>query len=81
MANNQRAALISFAYNLGPHFMSAATGFNTIQRQLKSKEWDQIPSTLLLYRNPGTSAEAGLLRRRQDEAELWQGKGRFAKQD
>ena len=81
MSNNQRAALISFAYNLGPHFMSAETGFNTIQRQLKSKQWDQLPNTLLLYRNPGTSAEAGLLRRRQDEAELWQDKGRFAKQD
>jgi len=78
MSSNQRAALISFAYNLGAHFMSTSSGFETLQRQLRNKEWNSIPQTLLLYRNPGTKFEAGLLRRRHAEAHLWQGRGPHA---
>jgi lysozyme len=78
MTNNQRAALISFAYNLGENFMVVKSGFTTIQQQLKTKNWDSIPETLKLYRNPGTASEPGLLRRRQEEGLLWQSKGIYA---
>jgi GH24 family phage-related lysozyme (muramidase) len=78
MNANQRSALISFGYNLGENFMIAESGFNTIQRQLKAREWEAIPSTLAFYRNPGTSSEAGLLSRRKEEGLLWQNKGLYA---
>ncbi len=70
MNDNQRGALLSFAYNLGAGFYGSG-GFNTITNNLKQKNWKAIPETLKLYRNPGSSVEAGLLRRRIAEAKLW----------
>jgi len=70
MNNNQRSALLSFAYNLGENFYDAK-GFETISRNLKNKEWAQIPQTLMLYRNPGSKFEKGLRARRQQEGQLW----------
>jgi len=77
--NSQRAALLSFAYNLGPHFYGS-DGFNTITKALSSREnLKNVPSALALYVNPGSSFEAGLRRRRQEEALLWNGQGKFAR--
>jgi len=71
MNGNQKAAIVSFAYNLGSHFYGG-TGFNTITKALSKKEnWPQVPAALRLYVNPGTTFEAGLRRRRQAEGELW----------
>ena len=70
MSAKQQGALISFAFNLGPNFY-AAKGFETISKRLREKDWKAIPAALELYRNPGTSAEAGLLRRRRAEGALW----------
>jgi GH24 family phage-related lysozyme (muramidase) len=70
MSTNQQGALISFAFNLGPNFY-AANGFETISKRLSEKDWKAVPAALELYRNPGTSAEAGLLRRRKAEGALW----------
>jgi GH24 family phage-related lysozyme (muramidase) len=70
MSNNQHCALISFAYNLGTEFYGAA-GFSTISRTLREKRWADIPAALMLYRNPGSSVEAGLKRRRAAEGALW----------
>ena len=70
MNDNQRGALLSFAYNLGAAFYGSS-GFNTISRNLREKNWKAIPDTLKLYRNPGTNVEAGLLRRRVAEGKLW----------
>ena len=67
---NQRGAILSFAYNLGAGFYGAA-GFETISRVLREKRWDQIESALVLYRNPGSNVEAGLKRRRLAEAALF----------
>ncbi|WP_438983582.1 glycoside hydrolase family protein [Vulcanococcus sp.] len=72
MNQGQRCSLISFAYNLGPSFMGAG-GFETISRCLRDRLWDQVPAALQLYRNPGTNVEAGLLRRRKAEGQLWRG--------
>jgi GH24 family phage-related lysozyme (muramidase) len=70
MSAKQQGALISFAFNLGPNFY-AARGFETISKRLREKDWKAVPAALVLYRNPGTSAEAGLLRRRKAEGALW----------
>ena len=70
MNMNQRGALLSFAYNLGARFYGSS-GFNTISRVLKNKQWNKVPEALYLYCNPGTSVEAGLARRRKAEGKLW----------
>ena len=70
MNDNQHGALLSFAYNLGANFYGSPD-FTTISRVLKEKEWNKVPDALYLYRNPGTSVEAGLSRRRIAEGDLW----------
>jgi GH24 family phage-related lysozyme (muramidase) len=70
MADHQQCALVSFAYNLGSGFYDS-TGFETISRELREKDWDAVPAAMLLYRNPGTNVEAGLRRRREAEGKLW----------
>ena len=70
MPANQQSALISFAYNLGAGFYGAA-GFETISKRLREKDWRRVPEALLLYRNPGSSFEVGLKRRRIAEGNLW----------
>ena len=75
MSAEQQAALLSFAYNLGASFYGAPN-FETITARLREREWNKVPDALLLYRNPGTSVEAGLRRRREAEGRLWlQGMG------
>lgn len=70
MNDNQRSALLSFAYNLGAHFYNSP-GFNTISGTLRNKAWNDVPSALSLYCNPGSPVEAGLRRRRKAEGDLW----------
>jgi len=71
MNDNQRAAIISFAYNLGAYFYGGSN-FNTITRALSTTaNWPDVPSALMLYVNPGSSFEAGLRRRREAEGNLW----------
>lgn len=70
MDDNQRSALVSFAYNLGSGFYGTA-GFETISKCLRDRDWAGVPAALELYRNPGTNVEAGLLRRRRAEGKLW----------
>ncbi|MEB3169900.1 MAG: C39 family peptidase [Synechococcaceae cyanobacterium] len=70
MAEDQRCALLSFAWNLGEGFYGG-DGFDTISRCLREKDWQGVPAALLLYCDPGTAVSAGLLRRRQAEAALW----------
>lgn len=70
MNDNQRGALLSFAYNLGAGFYGGSN-FNSITRNLREKNWAAIPKTLEMYRNPGSNVEAGLLRRRKAEGDLW----------
>jgi GH24 family phage-related lysozyme (muramidase) len=70
MTDNQRSALVSFAYNLGAGFYGAV-GFETISKRLKEKDWQRVPEAMMLYRNPGSNFEAGLKRRREAEGKLW----------
>jgi lysozyme len=70
MNENQQGALLSFAYNNGADFYGHPR-YTTITRVLKEKKWDEVPKALELYRNPGSTVEAGLLRRRKAEGALW----------
>jgi hypothetical protein len=70
MADPQKSALVSFAYNLGSGFYGAQ-GFETISRCLRERDWAGVPAAIKLYRNPGTPVEAGLLRRRRAEGACW----------
>jgi hypothetical protein len=71
MNADRRCALLDFAWNLGSDFYGDEANFTSITRDLKNHDWAQVPQTLLLYCDPGSSVEAGLLRRRQAEANLW----------
>lgn len=76
--DNQKATVISFAYNLGTYFYGSG-GFNSITRDLSSPmNWAKVPQTLMLYVNPGSAFEAGLRRRREAEGQLWMGQGPYA---
>lgn len=78
MNDNQKAAIISFAYNLGSNFYNNS-GFTSISKALRSPaDWHKVPDALMLYVNPGSTYEAGLRRRRAAEVELWNGKGQYA---
>jgi GH24 family phage-related lysozyme (muramidase) len=71
MNRNQKAAIVSFAYNLGAYFYGSQ-GFNTITKELSNKDnWKNVPKALLLYVNPGSAFEAGLRARRKAEGDLW----------
>jgi len=74
MNDNQRGAIYSFAYNLGAGFYRAE-GFASITRVCDSPQlWSNkafVREQFIKYRDPGTSAEAGLLRRREAEAALF----------
>jgi lysozyme len=71
MNEEMRGALLSFAYNLGANFYGS-DGFNTITKVLKDKSWHLVPEALYRYRNPGSSVEKGLARRRRAEGSLWE---------
>lgn len=78
MTDNQRSALISFAFNLGDFFLGNP-GFRTISAALQAHRWSDVPQVLPLYSDPGDpNVHAGLLRRRLAEAQLWNGEGPFA---
>ena len=70
MSDDQRGALLSFGYNLGWHFYGAS-GFDTITRGLKEKDWAAVPDALMLYVKGGGQTMPGLVRRREAEGALW----------
>lgn len=70
MNDEMRGALLSFAYNLGANFYGS-DGFTTITKVLNDKSWHLVPEALYRYRNPGSSVEKGLARRRRAEGALW----------
>ena len=72
MNANQRCALVDFAWNLGDDFYGDEADFASISRDLRNRDWAQVPQTLCLYCDPGTAVSDGLLRRRQAEGQLWQ---------
>jgi lysozyme len=73
MSDNQKGAILSFAWNLGANFYGLQ-GFTTISNALSDiKNWHSVPDALMLYVNPGSSVTEGLKRRRKAESLLWLG--------
>lgn len=70
MTSYQQAAILSFSFNFGQYWYNSH-GFATLTRNLREMDWAAVPETLKLYRNPGTHVEAGLLRRRVAEGDLF----------
>lgn len=70
MTDEQIGAMLSFCYNVGAGFFGN-TGFTTISRYLRDKDWERVPDALLLYVNPGSAVEKGLRARRVAEGALW----------
>jgi len=71
MNNNQRSALISFGYNVGPNFYGSK-GFETISKALSSEEGlSGVPQALKLYNKSGGKVLRGLVTRREAEGTLW----------
>lgn len=70
MNEKQQGALLSFAYNVGSNFYGLS-GFDTITRVLKNREWEKVAAALFLYHNPGTNVAEGLKKRRKAEGDLW----------
>lgn len=66
----QQGALLCFAYNMGKDFFGS-DGFDTISRNLRQKNWSEVPDTLTMYYNPGSNVQNGLKRRRIAEGYLW----------
>lgn len=61
-------ALVSFAYNVG----IGALAESTLLRLLNEGAFDQVPAQLMRWTKSGGKELAGLKRRREAEAQLWQ---------
>jgi GH24 family phage-related lysozyme (muramidase) len=71
MNDNQRGALISFGYNVGPNFYGSK-GFETISKALSSEQTlTGVPGALKLYNKSGGKVLRGLQTRREAEGTLW----------
>lgn len=74
MNDNQKGALYSFAYNLGANFYRG-NNFQSITKVCDSiDKWNDVAwvtEQFVKYRNPGSSVEKGLRKRREAEAELF----------
>jgi GH24 family phage-related lysozyme (muramidase) len=66
----QQAALLSFAYSVGPNFYGNS-GFNTITKVLRKEQLDRVPEALMLYVNSGIRITKGLTNRRKAEVSMW----------
>ena len=64
---NQRAALTSFAYNLG----SGALKASTLLRRVNGGDWEDVPNQFLRWVYAGGRPVTGLERRRAAEVMLW----------
>lgn len=65
--DNQFAALVSFAFNLG---LGALSG-STLLRLLNEGDYASVPAQLARWNKAGGKVLAGLSRRREAEGKLW----------
>jgi len=63
----QRAALASFAYNLGVGAFRAST----LRRRINSGDWDDVPYQINRWNKASGRILRGLVRRRKAEADMW----------
>ena len=71
LTQNQRAALISFAYNVGETNLKMLVNGKD---RLNSGNYDSVPQKLVLYCRAGSKELEGLKLRREWEVQIWNGK-------
>ena len=70
LKQNQFDALCSWVYNLGPANLKAST----LLKVLNSGDYEGVPAQIKRWNKAGGNVNAGLVRRREAEAALWEGK-------
>ena len=73
LSQNQFDALVSWVYNLGPANLKAST----MLKVLNSGEYEDVPAQMKRWNKAGGKVLEGLIRRREAEACLYQGKKWF----
>ena len=73
LSQNQFDALVSWVYNLGPANLKAST----MLKVLNSGEYEDVPAQMKRWNKAGGKILEGLIRRREAEACLYQGKEWF----
>ena len=70
LKQNQFDALVSWVFNLGPANLKAST----MLKVLNAKEYDDVPAQIKRWNKAGGKVLQGLIRRREAEALLFEGK-------
>ncbi len=70
LKQNQFDALVSWVFNLGPANLKAST----MLKVLNTKEYDDVPAQIKRWNKAGGKVLQGLIRRREAEALLFEGK-------
>jgi len=70
LKQNEFDALVSWVYNLGPNNLSSST----LLQRLNNKDWDDVPNQIKRWNKAGGEVKQGLVRRREAEALLFEGK-------
>ena len=73
LSQNQFDALVSWVYNLGPANLKAST----MLKVLNSGKYEDVPAQIKRWNKAGGKVLEGLIRRREAEACLFQGKEWF----
>ena len=70
LSQNQFDALVSWVFNLGPANLKAST----LLKVLNGKDYDDVPAQIQRWNKAGGKVLEGLIRRRNAEALLFEGK-------
>ena len=67
---NQFDSLVSWVFNLGPSNLSSST----LLTKINNKDWEDVPNQIKRWNKAGGKVLEGLIRRREAEALLFEGK-------
>ena len=67
---NEFDALVAWVFNLGPSNFSSST----LLQKINIKDWDDVPNQIKRWNKAGGKVLQGLIRRREAEALLFEGK-------
>tara|TARA_R110000824_G_scaffold14762_4_gene62591 strand:- start:248 stop:691 length:444 start_codon:yes stop_codon:yes gene_type:complete len=70
LTQNQRDALIAWTFNLGPKNLKSST----MLAELNAENYTKVPSEMKRWNKAGGKTLEGLIRRREAEGLLWEGK-------
>ena len=70
LTQNQFDALVAWTYNLGPTNLNKST----MLIKINEKGWDEVPNQIKRWNKAGGKVLEGLVRRREAESLLFQGK-------